>query len=80
MGERKDYAGPFGQCKKNSGKPLWSLGYRADMTQSGLAAVMFRIEHRREVSAESETPKVQYYIYLGNRWWPSLKKLSMKEE
>lgn len=79
-GVGEDYAGPIGQCKKNSGKPLWSLGCRGDMSQSGLAAVMFRTEHRREASAESETPKVQYYIYLGNRWWPSLKELSMEEE
>lgn len=50
------------------------------MTQSGLAAVMFRTEHRKKASAESETPKGQYYIYLGNKRWSSLKELSMEEE
>lgn len=79
-GEGEDYAGPIGQCKANSGKPLWSLGYRGDMTQSDRAAVMFRTEHRKEESAESETPKGQYYIYLGNKRWSSLKELSMEEE
>ena len=31
---------------------------------------MFRTDHRREASAESETPKVEYCIYPGTRSRP----------
>lgn len=63
---KPDHAGPVYHYQENGGQLLQSLGYRSDPTQSGLAA-MFRTDDRREASAESERPKVQYCIYLGNR-------------
>lgn len=58
--------GPISPCKEHGEKPLQSLGYRGNITQSDPGA-MFRTDHKREVHAESERPEVEYHIYLGNR-------------